>query len=128
SARQLARHLGIEKMIRHPGYLPHRRVIDELLAADVLWMTIGKREGAESISTSKLYEYFGAGKPILGLVPEGAARSELMRYGAAETVEPGDIVGITAAVGRLYAACKRGDRPRPTTEFGGEFDRRSLTA
>lgn len=127
SARQLARHLGIEKMIRHPGYLPHRRVIDELLAADVLWMTIGKREGAESISTSKLYEYFGAGKPILGLVPEGAARSELMRYGAAETVEPDDIAGIAAAVERLYTAWKRNDLPRPNTEFVREFDRRRLT-
>ena len=37
-------------------------------------MTVGNGTGQELISTSKLFEYFGTLKPVLGLVPEGAAK------------------------------------------------------
>lgn len=127
SAMQLARDLGIESLVRYAGYLPHDELVQHLLAADVLWMTIGRQEGAETISTSKLFEYFGTRKPILGLVPRGAAREALTEYGAAEIVEPDSVPEISAAIERLYDAWENGELPAPAETMVERFDRRGLT-
>ncbi len=67
----LAARLGIDDFVRYVGYVVHEEAVAQLQATDVLWMTIGKRPGAEGISTGKLFEYFGTRKPILALVPGG---------------------------------------------------------
>lgn len=127
SGRRLAEELSISKLIRHTGYLSHREAVAEISSADVLWMTIGRSAGAESISTSKLYEYIGARKPILGIVPDGAAKSELQRYQAAEIADPDDILAVSKAVERLFDAWRRSALPRPRAEFVEQFERRYLT-
>ena len=45
-------------------------------------MMINKSERSDLHSTGKLYEYFGAGKPILACVPDGVAKRSLAMYGA----------------------------------------------
>ena len=128
SAMDLARELGVESAVRYVGYLPHDELIRHLLAADVPWMTVGRQKGAETISTSKLFEYFGTCKPVLGLVPRGAARDALKRYGAAEFAQPDAVPEISAAIGRLYDAWERGDLPRPDDVVVNGYDRIHLTA
>lgn len=127
SAMALARELGVESAIRYVGYLPHKELIRHLLAADALWMTVGRQEGAETISTSKLFEYFGTRKPVLGLVPRGAARDALTRYGAAEFAQPDAVPEISASIGRLYDAWKRGEMPLPDEDVVHGYDRVHLT-
>ncbi len=126
-AMETARELGIESLVRHTGYLPHDELVQHLIAADVLWMTVGRQEGAETISTSKLFEYFGARKPVLGLVPRGAAREALEGYGAAEIVEPDSVAEISAAIERLYDAWENGVLPAPNEEDVLQYDRIRLT-
>lgn len=126
-AIKTARSLGIESLVRHTGYLPHIELVGHLLAADALWMTVGRQEGAETISTSKLFEYFGARKPVLGLVPMGAAREALARYGAAEIVEPDSVAEISAAIERLYDAWETGGLPEPDEDVVMQHDRVRLT-
>ncbi len=127
TAMERARELGVQSVVRHTGYLPHEELVQHLLAADALWMTVGRQEGAETISTSKLFEYFGARKPVLGLVPRGAAREALSRYGAAEIVEPDSVAEISAAIGRLYDAWERGELPVPDDAVVKLYDRVRLT-
>lgn len=126
-AMRLADELGIASVIRHTGYLRHDEVVGQLLAADALWMTVGRQEGAETISTSKLFEYFGARKPVLGLVPIGAAREALAGYGAAEIAEPDSVADITAAIERLYDAWEKGSLPKPVDSVVDQYDRVRLT-
>lgn len=127
SALRLADELEVGDLIRNTGYLQHSEAVAEILSADVLWMMIGRSDGAESISTSKLYEYFGARKPILGIVPEGAARSELRRYEAAEIADPDRVSDVSAAIERLYSAWERSMLPVPRESFVEQFDRKRLT-
>lgn len=126
-AKILAAQLHIEDMIHHTGYLPHEEAVSGLLAADVLWMTIGRAEGCERIWTGKLYEYFGSGKPVLGLAPEGVARKALKEYGASTIVEPDAPPNVIAdAIGQLYEQWRAGRLPQPEPAYAAQFDRQRL--
>ncbi len=123
---RLVADLGLEEVVRYHGYKPHNELTKMLSGADVLWLTIGKRPGAETISTGKLYEYFGTGRPILGLVPDGVARRDLLKYGAGEVVDPEDVVVIAETINRLYDRWKSDSIPTADVDFVARFDRRHL--
>ena len=127
SAAAIIDQYSLGSVVRHTGYLPHAEVIGHLQSADVLWMTVGRCEGSETISTSKLFEYFGAQKPVLGLVPYGAARDALEQYGASEIVLPDSVSEIGAAIERLFDAWDNGVLPKPSPTAVERYDRRRLT-
>lgn len=126
ASRALAERLGLGGVVRYEGYLAHDEAVARLRSADALWMTIGRRPGAEGISTSKLFEYFGAGKPILALVPEGAAREALAPHRAAVVVDPDDASAAAAALDDLFRRWEEDRLPRPDPEYVRRFDRRRL--
>ena len=122
----LAARLGIDDLVRYVGYVVHEEAVAQLQAADVLWMTIGKRPGAEGISTGKLFEYFGTRKPILALVPGGAACEALRPYGAACIVEPDDVAAIAQSILSMFTQWQAGTLPTPNESYVQQFDRRRL--
>lgn len=127
SARRLVERLRIGDLVHYVGYLPHRDATKALLAADMLWMTIGRAPGCDRISTGKIYEYFGARKPILGLVPEGVEREALRAYGAVRIVEPDAAPEVVAAaLEQCYEAWRAGRLPQPDPSCAAPFDRRRL--
>ena len=126
TSQALAKQLGLEDVVHYTGYLSHNEAVGEVKAADVLWMTIGRRPGAEGISTSKLFEYFGARKPILALVPEGAARDALQPHGASLVVPPDDVSSIADALETWYGAWKEGRLPDPDWTYVQSFDRQAI--
>lgn len=126
TSKALIQELGLKDIVQHEGYVEHQAAVAYLRGADVLWMTVGRRPGAESISTSKLFEYFGARKPILALVPEGAARQALQGHGAAFVAPPDDVPAITDELHRIYTAWQGDTLPRPLTAFVEQYDRRRL--
>ncbi len=118
--------LDLSDAVSCVGYKSHRRAVSYLLSADALWFTVGRQEGAETISTSKLYEYMGSRKPILGLVPEGAARETLQEYGCAVTAPPEDVEGISRAIEQVMAWSREDTAPQVDEKFVDQFDRRTL--
>lgn len=126
ASKQLIHDLGLDDVVRLVGYVEHREAVAYLRGADVLWMTVGRRPGAESISTSKLFEYFGARKPILALVPQGAAQQALQGHEAAYVTPPDDVPAIAEALRQLYAAWAEGRLPEVDSGFVEQFDRRRL--
>ena len=124
---RLVENLGLSDMVRILGYRPHGETVRMLADSDVLWMIIGDRPGAEMLSTGKLYEYIGAGKPILACVPDGAARDILTRHGAAFIVPPDDVDAIHQQLNALLDLHRTRRMPRPDPEFAARFDRRILT-
>ncbi len=122
----LTQRLHVDSLVSYVGYRKHDDIVSLLKEADVLWLTIGKRPGAEGISTGKLYEYFGARKPILGLVPNGVARDDLLKYGAGWLVDPDDVNGVAKALLEVFDLWKQSSLPVPNEEFIRSFDRRAL--
>ena len=121
--------LGLQDRVRVHGYIPHHELMPRLADASVLWMTIGHRPGAASISTGKLYEYVGTRRPILGLVPvDGTAADTLRAYGRGWVVDPDDSAGVATALGELHARWRSGTLPAASEALIRQHDRRRIAA
>ena len=119
---KLVARLGLQDTVRVLGYLPHPDCVRELCASDVLWMTVGDDVG----SPGKVYEYIGARKPILALVPDGYLKTTILEAGG-KTVAPGDVAGISNALGEFLALHEKRQLKGPGPEVVEKYDRRTLT-
>jgi glycosyltransferase involved in cell wall biosynthesis len=125
-ARERIARLGLERVVEIGPYVTHREAMRQVAGSSVAWLVVGRRPGAEQISTGKLYAYMGARRPILALAPEGEVRREIEGYGAALAVNPDDVPAIARAIGTLYDAWTEDRLPEPDERFVGRFDRRLL--
>lgn len=89
--------LGLGDLIDRPGPIPHLDAMRLMLASDSL-VLFDPREDGRTYVRSKLYEYLGSGKPIVGVAPEGASRSLLEKTGRGVLADPDDVPGIKAAI------------------------------
>lgn len=124
----LVRALKMEDIVTISGYKNHREAVQLIQQASVLWMTLGHQRGVEKMSTSKLYEYFGTHRPILGLLPQGEEASTLKAYGASLVVPPDDIDAIARAILTLLEQWKAGSLPSPDPAFVERYNRATLAA
>ena len=119
---KLVTKLGLQDTVRIMGYLPHRECVRELCASDVLWMTVGDDSG----SPGKVYEYIGARKPILGLVPEGFMKSTILEAGGT-VVPPGDVPSIKDAIEQFLLLHEKRQLKGPRPDIVEKYDRLALT-
>lgn len=127
--RQLAEHvrgLGLTNVTMLPGVA--REEVPELLAAaDICLVPLRDVPLFSTFIPSKMFEYLGAGKAVIGAVRGEPA--EILRAAGALVVEPGDESAIAAAVRQLAGNRSRRD------EMGRQgrryverhFDRRVLS-
>jgi glycosyltransferase involved in cell wall biosynthesis len=99
--------LGLEECVRFRGYVPHEEAIAAMLRADVLLLVKHTEPRYLGLVPGKLYEYLGAGRPILALVPESEAAELVRRFERGLTAPPDDPESICAALEQLVEA-KRG--------------------
>lgn len=125
--KKLIHELSINDYIRDHGYLDHKETVKRLKGSDVLWMMIGKIKNADTISTSKLFDYIGTRKPILGCVVEGAAQTTLKEYEAAFITEPDNIQEIKETIIQIHDLYQKNNLPAPKEDFVQKHDRIKLT-
>ncbi len=124
---ELVKALNLSKTVEYRGYLDHRESLEVVMNSQIPWMIVGNQPGGDQISTGKLAEYMGSRKPILGLVPDGAAKESLKRYGRAETVDPDDIDGIAEAIVKMTRqVCERKGVRDLDEEYVESLDRNKL--
>ena len=72
---------GLDEVVSILGQLPYARSIEEMTRADILLLldTPGRRAGVPA----KLYEYLGAGRPILALADPGGDVASILRESGA---------------------------------------------
>lgn len=120
--------LELDKVVINVGYIAHKKSCKRLLESDCLLLIQANVRGSEYIMTGKIYEYLYARKPILAVVPEGAAAWLIRRTGAGEVVDPDDIPAIQEAIYRMYT--KYGVRKavfNPVNDEIVQYSRRNLT-
>ncbi len=126
--KKLITEMRLNEFVKIHGYLEHKEAIKRLLATDILWMMISNDiNNADTISTSKLYEYFGSRKPILGCVPDGVAKSALIEYGASFITSPDNIDEIKEKIIEIHSHYINNSLPKPNEEFIQRHDRIFLT-
>ncbi len=123
--KKLTKKLSLEGNVTEHGYLEHTESVGQLLASDILWMTMSDDLSAPG----KMYEYFGTRKPILGMVPPASHAERLLReYGNAITVPPDDVAATKNALLDLYEKWKSYTLPIASNEdFLQRHDRQELT-
>lgn len=125
--KRIISELGIEKYVIEYGYLNHSEVARKIISSDVLWLMIGYLNNVESVSVGKLYEYFGARKPIIGCVPNGADKIALQEYKASFITQPDNIMEIKNILIEVYNLFKQNKLPIPNEDFVLRHDRKYLT-
>ena len=128
SGIHLIESLDLQDVVTHKGYQLHTSVIQDLKESQVPWLTIGSGPGQESISTGKLFEYIGARKPILGLVPEGAAKDVLEDYGASFIADPENTSEIKKRIEEIYTLWKQKQLPLPRKATVERYNRKLLAS
>ena len=127
-----AAHLVEEWRLAHVvnlvAYVPHAELAGYQLGADALLLIIGRGPGSEMVLTGKIFEYLAVGKPIIALVPPGAAADLLAEAGAGAVVDPDDEVAIADLLVRTYNAwCAGRLQAHPDPNVVRRYERRRLT-
>ncbi len=119
----------LKDIIHITGYLPHQESIAHLISADILLLVIGASPGSEFVVTGKIFEYLAAGKPVLALVPHGAAANLIRETRSGVVVHPGDVQQISNTLVEMYTLWEQGHLTiHPDQSLIANFDRRNLTA
>lgn len=95
---------------RSTGWVSHRRAIEEMSSASVLWLDAMVH--LRSAATGKLYEYLAAGRPIVALANRRSPAAELVsRFDAGRVVtsEDPEVAGaaLAAVISSLPAELER---------------------
>ncbi len=85
-AERLIKELELEKNIILHGYVPHSRCVSYQLGADLLLLLRNRGVMTGLTISAKLFEYLGAGKPILALIPTDSLTANILEELNAGTV------------------------------------------
>jgi glycosyltransferase involved in cell wall biosynthesis len=124
---ELIQQQGLKDIVKVVGYVPHDQCLRYQKGAEVLVQIISPHENAEIMMTQKVFEYLGAGRPILAIVPPGPCRDLVESVEAGRTVLNNDIIAIKNAIADFISEwCKRGLEGVPPEKIT-QFTRRKLT-
>ncbi|WP_116036584.1 glycosyltransferase [Rhodohalobacter sp. SW132] len=115
--------LGLTKYVTDFGYLNHQDAVQNLVNADLLFLTLGKIPGIDAVTPGKVFEYMGSLKPILAYVPDGITKKLLENYGAATVVGIESVDMGADAIQKYFLQWKAGKLPSGDINYTLQFER-----
>ncbi|MBN1504238.1 MAG: glycosyltransferase, partial [Candidatus Eisenbacteria bacterium] len=98
-----ARDLGLADVVRFEDTLPHLECVRLQSASSLLLLIEDDSYRGSLIYPAKLYEYAASGRPILALLPEGAAARLVRSLKAGVVTRPSGADEIAAALERYFS-------------------------
>lgn len=123
----LIQQLALSDIVTDYGYVNHKIAVRNLMNADILWFMVGHLTHSDKVTVGKMFEYFGTGKPILGLVPEGGAKELLKSYKSSYITNPYSEAGIKDAIESILSDWNDNALPSPNQGFIQKYDRKEIT-
>jgi glycosyltransferase involved in cell wall biosynthesis len=119
---------GLKEVTELKGYLSHKEGIEKLLESNLALLTVS--QSAPVISTGKIYEYFGAQKPVLAIAPQdGEADKLIQSLGAGRVVSPENIPEIEDAILSFYREFETGRLLfKANPDMTEKYERKYLTS
>lgn len=99
---RIVRRYGLQSIVRTRPSVPYATSLQLMQEADVLVLLDAAIDGSVYFP-SKLVDYVGAGRPILGLTPENGASARVLRRVGGSIVPPGDVNAIQRGILKLLA-------------------------
>ena len=106
-AQEIVTRLGLDAITHFTGFVSHGQSLAHQVDSSLLLMILHGDRSNPGHVPGKLYEYFGARRPILALIPEDFEAARIIREtGAGLTVDAADGAGIDRCLLDAYAAYK----------------------
>jgi glycosyltransferase involved in cell wall biosynthesis len=121
--QKFVKRLDLQSVVNLLGYLPHRECVRYLSGSDVLWFVIDN----DFQTPGKLYEYFGARKPIIASVVDGYTRQLLEESKASICVPPDDVKAHESAILEEFRKYEQRKPDHIPGVFASRFNRLVLT-
>ena|GEM_PF-2896392 len=80
--------------LEYVGPKPFKESVALLKGSELLFVALAGKDSLRYAVPSKLFDYFAAGRPVIGCFPHGEAEKVVERSGAGETVVPSDVRGL----------------------------------
>jgi glycosyltransferase involved in cell wall biosynthesis len=111
--------------VHFQGFVPHAEALSEMASASVLLLLLSDDR---LTLTAKLFEYLGARKPILAVIPSGGLADLLAARRLGSAFRPEDHEGIISELERLYDRHVQNDLGSSVDPLDlAHFERRHLT-
>lgn len=122
---------GLDGVVRFEGNRSHAETLSMEAGADLLLLLKSRSARYRDLVPGKLYEYLGAGRPVLAIAPEGPAADLVRRFGMGWVADPDSADSIadalTVAWARRAPPSAAGAASGATSGERESFTRRSLT-
>ena len=115
---------GLKNVVSLLGYKSHKESLMLMVKADVLLLILSSDE--VRVIPGKVFEYLGAKRPILAIVPPGPTADIIWSTKTGVVVPPHDTGIIVKAIFKLFLDWKSGTLTVPETNISG-YERRVLT-
>jgi glycosyltransferase involved in cell wall biosynthesis len=125
--KAILKKLGLQNDVALPGYIEHRECTKLMMRSDVLYITLGNRKNRDHVTMGKLYDYFGARKPILAAVPEGIVSQIVKETGAGVVTDPDNVHEIANALMQYFEKFQRRELEPVPQSAVEKYDRTKLT-
>ena len=93
---------GLADNVKLLGWLSYRDSLEMLKRAHASLIVLSRGVESKGWIPSKLFQYLGAGNPLLAMVPGGDVKDIIVNTGSGVAVESDDVAGIKRAVGEMY--------------------------
>ena len=121
--------LRLDDIVSNLGLLSHGETIEHQLESHVLLLIETDGAYSDQIIPGKLFDYIGARRPVLGLLPEGAASDFIRASENGTVVNARDVEGISRALEFYYDLFDRGELQEPVeVKNRARYTRRFLAA
>ncbi len=120
---EMARRHGVEDRVRVGAAVPYRTSLAWQKQADALLLLLWNDPREQGVCPAKLFEYAGAGRPVLSLGYSGGVAAELIRTRGLGHVGS-DIGAITAALRAWLAQKRAGGVAAPSQDARAGLSRR----
>jgi hypothetical protein len=108
--------------------ISYTECLRQQIESDVLLLIIGVGQNNNCILTTKLFEYLASRRPILAIVPKGAARDMIVKTQSGIAIDPDDIEGIKKSILELYDRHRQNELLlNPRNKLITTYDRKILT-
>lgn len=126
SVRESIETSGLSSVTEFIDFVPHAEAVTLEQQSQILLLMINNSPNARTIIPGKLYEYLGAGRPILAIGPKDSDSAKVVQLTKGGVVhEYNDIPGLKARIFEYFELFKKG-KLKGTAEGLDKFTRRSL--
>lgn len=119
--------LDLADIVEDYGYVNHDEAVSNILKADLLWMISAFSPAHKQVKSGKLFEYFGSGKPVLGLVEPGEESDLLQKYGAGFVADVNSPQSIAHKIVEILSLKNKEGYIKANPQFSEAFNRENLT-